>query len=211
MTDTRNITVNDQSSIRFAGKKVIYADPFNIFGQTHDADLIFITHPHYDHFSSEDISRVSNAGTRFVVPGDMKSELDRIGVSEDHIYTIAAGEKMSIDGVGVEAVPAYNTNKAFHEKSKGWLGYVLTLGNTRYYIAGDTDGLEENTKIECDVAFIPIGGTYTMDAAEAASFVNRLHPACVIPIHYGSIVGKKADFEVFRAAVDDDIEVVRKL
>ena len=211
MIDTSNVTVNAQSSIRFAGRKIVYIDPFQIYGETHDADLILITHPHYDHFSPEDIGRVSNFSTRFIVPKDLVRELDRIGVSPSQITTISAGQTLTEGQIRVEAVPAYNEDKAFHAQSMGWIGYILTIDDVRYYVAGDTDALEENTKLECDVAFVPIGGTYTMDAKEAAAFVNALHPIIAVPIHYGDIVGHRSDFDVFREAVDKDIEVLRKL
>ena len=211
MIDTSNVTVNAQSSIRFAGRKIIYIDPFQIYGETHDADLILITHPHYDHFSPEDIGKVSNVSTQFIGPRGLERELDRIGVSPSQIRTVQAGDTITEGKLTVEAVPAYNEDKACHAKTSGWLGYILTMDGVRYYISGDMDAIAENTKLDCDVAFVPIGGTFTMNAKEAADFINALHPIIAVPTHYGDIVGHRSDFDVFREAVAQDIEVIRKL
>ncbi len=112
----------------------------------------------------------------------------------------------------MKPVPAYNNEKPFHPKENGWLGYILVLDGVRYYIAGDTDDTEDNRKVACDVAFIPIGGTYTMDTKEAADFVNAIRPKKVaVPIHYGTVVGEASDGEKFREMVSPDIQVELKL
>ena len=122
-----------------------------------------------------------------------------------------AGDRVSVHEIYIDAVPAYNKLKPFHPRRNGWLGYVLHVDGARIYVAGDTDALSENTKIQCDIAMVPIGGTYTMNAKEAASFVNELRPPVVIPTHYGSIVGKPSDVDEFAKRVDPQIEVVKKL
>ncbi len=208
MTDI--ITVNTQSSIRIdGGDTVIRFDPLGISGEPHDADIIFITHEHYDHFSAEDIEKVRKPGTVFAAPASMQKKLESAGIT-GAVY-LKPGEKTEIHGIPVEAVPAYNKLKPFHPRSNGWLGYIVTVGGKRIYAAGDTDAVKENEALKCDVALIPIGGTYTMNYKEAAAFVNKLRPGTVIPIHYGSIVGSRSDGENFRRLVDDGINVEFRL
>ena len=208
---TENITVNIHSSIRIQdGDRVIYIDPFRISGTPSDADYILITHDHYDHFSPEDIRKVANRDTILVVPGMMGKTSEVAGVVGD-IRMVKPEEIGDIGGLAYETVPAYNTGKAFHQKSAGWVGYILTVNDTRIYVAGDTDRTPENERVNCDIAMIPIGGTFTMDAREAAELVNRIKPQVAIPIHYGSIAGSKNDEDVFRKLVDPDIKVDIKL
>lgn len=208
-----HITVNTQNSIRIVNAEgtVIYIDPLGIAGEPADADLILITHSHYDHFSPEDIAKIRKPSTKYVIPKSMISELEKTGVSMVDYACMEAGDRIGLLGVYISAVPAYNKLKPFHPRRNGWLGYVLDTDGQKIYAAGDTDALKENTSIDCDIALIPIGGTYTMNAKEAASFVNELRPAAVIPTHYGSIVGKPSDFDEFKRRVDEGIEVVPKL
>ena len=215
MLDIDMIEVNEQSSIRIAGSSVLYFDPFHIDKLILDADVLFLTHGHYDHFSPEDINKVAVGNTKFVVPAKLLKEVKGLGVSDDRIIAMNPGDVREIsdrrgNSVKVKAVPAYNKTKPFHPKSSRWCGYVVTVDDTTFYVAGDTDGLKENESIECDVAFIPIGGTYTMNYKEAAEFTNKLKPGMVIPIHYGSIVGEKSYGQKFEELIDD-ITVVRKL
>ena len=170
------ITVNCQSSIKITGDKTIYFDPLKI-EENHDADYIFITHTHWDHFSKEDILKIKKEDTLIIGPKDIEEESKNIGFAEEKILTLLPKETKNVNGISFNTVPAYNIGKNFHPKSNNWLGYVLTINNTTYYIMGDTDALEENEKIECDVLLIPIGGTYTMDAKEAAEFTNKISPA----------------------------------
>ena len=113
--------------------------------------------------------------------------------------------------LAVTAQPAYNKLKPFHPKRNGWLGYLLEMDGISYYIAGDTDAVKELQGIQCDVALVPVGGAYTMTAKEAAGLVNKMKPTAVIPIHYGSVVGKPEDADVFKKLVDPDINVIIKL
>ena len=212
-----NIEVFTQNSIRIRTEnKNVYIDPFQMKETPKDADFILITHDHYDHFSPEDINKVAVSNTRFVVPAKMVRDVKGLDVDDGRIIVLNPGEKKEIKDrrdniIKVSAVPAYNKAKPFHPKSSRWCGYVVEIDNTTLYVAGDTDGLNENESIECDIAFIPIGGTYTMNYKEAAEFTNKLKPKTVIPIHYGSIVGEKSYGERFEELVDDNINVVRKL
>ena len=205
-----NISVNTQSSIRIdCGTTIIRADPFKIAGEPHDAGIIFITHDHYDHFSPEDIQKVRRPDTVFAAPESMKSRLESIGIS--NAVLLSPGEKTEIAGIPVEAVPAYNTLKPFHPRSNGWLGYIITVNGKRIYAAGDTDAVKELRAVKCDIALVPVGGTFTMNHKEAAKLINEIRPGIAVPIHYGSIVGDRSDGEKFRKLVDSGIEVVLKL
>ncbi len=201
----RQITVNAQSSIRIGGDQVLYFDPFRITDARKDADIVFITHPHFDHFSPADIVRVCKPETVFIAPESMAAELKAAGITEPVL--MKPGESKTISGIAVETVPAYNISKQFHPKQNGWLGYIVTVGGKRIYAAGDTDATKEAAAVQCDIALIPIGGTYTMNPAEAAELVNRMRPQIVIPIHYGTIVGNPGDGAAFAKFVAPGITV----
>lgn len=210
---TENITVNTHSSIRIEGEGVLYFDPFGIEEERHDADAIFITHDHYDHFSPEDIAKVKKETTKLLVPvGMLDKAVELSGIPKSNIIAVQPGQlKEVVGGCIAEMVPSYNKLKPFHPKRAEWCGYIVTVNDIRYYIAGDTDDLPENHKIKCDVALVPIGGTYTMNAKEAAGLVNAIRPQVAIPTHYGSIVGKKEDGEKFRELVKKSIKVEFKI
>lgn len=188
-----NIEVLYHSSIRINKEKTIYIDPFKIDKNYNDADIVFITHDHYDHYSEEDIDKVINENTTIIIPEELLTNLLRKGINKNAIITVEPNEKYMVQGIKFETIPAYNTNKIFHPKENGWVGYIITLDDIRYYIAGDTDITEENRKVKCDVAFVPVGGTYTMDFKEAAQLINEIQPKIAVPIHYGSVVGTKQD------------------
>lgn len=200
------ITINTQSSIRIEGSKLIYLDPYKRGKASHDADIVFITHSHYDHLDGPSLGNVVKKDTVIVCPESVARE-----ISAKDIITMKAGQKKEIGDISVEAVPAYNLNKNYHPKANGWLGYIITMDGVRYYAAGDTDALPELEDIDCDIAFVPVGGTYTMTAAEAAELVNRIGPKVAVPIHYGTIVGRAADAETFRSKLADGIKAVIKV
>ena len=123
----------------------------------------------------------------------MLTKILRKGINKNAVITVESNKEYMVQGIKFETIPAYNTNKTFHPKENDWVGYIITLDGIRYYIAGDTDITEENRKVKCDVAFVPVGGTYTMNYSEAAELVNIIKPKIAVPIHYGSIVGTKQD------------------
>lgn len=206
-----NIDVFKQNSIRIKSDVgTIYIDPFKIDDETHDADFILITHDHYDHFSSEDIAKVKKDTTVLVVPEKMEAKaVKESGIKE--IETVKPGTYHEIGNLELETIPMYNILKPFHPKAAGWVGYILKINGKRIYIAGDTDATQEAKEVICDIALVPIGGTYTMDAKKAAELVNEINPEVAIPTHYGSIVGKLSDAKVFAANVKDSIKVVEKI
>ncbi len=188
-----NIQVLYHSSIKMTGKKIIYIDPFKIDNEYNDADIIFITHDHYDHYSEMDIDKVKKPNTKLIVPDDLQSKLLIRGFKEENIIAVDPGDRDKIDDIEFEAIPAYNINKKYHPKENRWVGYIIKIDNISYYIAGDTDITKENSKVVCDVAFVPVGGTYTMNSKEAAELINEINPKIAIPIHYGSVIGTKQD------------------
>lgn len=205
-----HIQVNTQSSIRIEGSKVVYFDPFQISTEAHDADLICITHAHYDHFDPESILKVCNQDTELAAPASMAKELGKLAW-KGKLHLLAPGERVETAGLIITAKPAYNKLKPFHPKRNGWLGYLLEMDGRIYYVAGDTDSVKELQEIRCDVALVPIGGKFTMNAREAAGLVNNIKPKAAIPTHYGSIVGKPQDADTFRKMIDREVQVVVKL
>lgn len=200
-----NIQVLCHSSIKITGEKTIYIDPFKINTQYQDADIILITHDHYDHYSPEDIKKIIQPHTILVCPETMQNQIQESQLKPENILTVTPNEAYQISNIKIETIPAYNINKPFHPKANNWVGYIITINNKRYYIAGDTDITEENQKVKCDIALLPIGGTYTMDYKEAAKLTNTIKPEIVIPTHYGSIVGNKEDAIKFKELIEPTI------
>lgn len=188
-----NIELLYHSSIKINRKKVIYIDPYKIDNDYSDADIIFITHEHYDHYSEEDIDKIKKEDTVIVIPEELLIKVLKYGFRKDYVITVEPNKKYMVEGIKFETIPAYNINKSFHPKENEWVGYIIEIDNIRYYIAGDTDVTEENKKVKCDVAFVPVGGTFTMDFKESAKLINEIKPKIVVPTHYGSIVGTKQD------------------
>ena len=202
-----DIQVLCHSSIKMEKDIIIYFDPFKIEKEYKDADFIFITHSHYDHFSEKDILKIKKENTKIIITPDLHSKTLELGFNEENILVILPNQEYKINELYFKTIPAYNINKNFHPKANNWVGYIIILDDVSYYIAGDTDITEENRKVKCDVAFVPIGGTYTMTAKEAAILVNEIKPKIAVPIHYGLIVGAKEDEDVFKSCVNKDIDV----
>ena len=185
--------------IRMKGTVTVYVDPFQIQGEPRDADVIFVTHSHHDHFSPEDIRKVRKSDTLLVLPPDCVFLAAELGWH--NVLPVEAGTVGEACGIPFQAVPAYNIGKHFHEKNRGWVGYVLTFNGHRHYIAGDTDIIPEMADIACDVAWLPVGGTYTMTAAEADEAVRRIGPKVAVPTHYGAVIGDDSDALAFLAGL----------
>ena len=201
-----NVEVLYHSSIKIKDNKIIYIDPFKIDKDYNDADIVFITHDHFDHYSEEDIDKVINENTTIIIPEELLTKILRKGINKNAVITVESNKEYMVQGIKFETIPAYNTNKTFHPKENDWVGYIITLDGIRYYIAGDTDITEENRKVKCDVAFVPVGGTYTIDFKEAAQLINEIQPKIAVPIHYGSVVGTKQDATDFIKLLNPSIK-----
>lgn len=204
------IEINCHSSIKIKKSKTIYIDPFRINNETHDADYILITHSHYDHFSIEDILRINKEDTIYITVEETKEKLLNIGVGEECIVIVKPNNEYTFEGISFNTYPAYNIGKPFHPKRNDWVGYVINLDNVKYYIAGDTDDIPEIESITCDIAFLPIGGTYTMNAKKAAELANKIDTKIAIPTHYGEIVGSKKDEEEFKGLTNKEAIILIK-
>jgi L-ascorbate metabolism protein UlaG (beta-lactamase superfamily) len=189
--ETTNIHWLGQSAFRIEDDSIqIYIDPFKLPANLPKADIIFITHAHFDHFSVDDITGIKKDGTIIVGTKDITSKIDKGAV------TVVPEQNYTVGKLKVTTVPAYNLDKKFHPKGNNWVGYIITLSNgQKIYHAGDTDFTPEMQKIITDIALLPCGGIYTMTARQAAEAANTFKPKVLIPMHWGDIVGSKADAE----------------
>ncbi len=204
-----NISLIAQNAIRIMNKegKVIYFDPFKINGKfKNDADVIFITHSHFDHFSPEDIMQIKKDSTVVVAPKDLQNDIERLEI--EHYLIVSPNEINELNGMSFSTIPAYNTNKNFHKKEYDWVGYIVDIDGKKVYVAGDTDDTPEARSVKCDVALVPIGGTYTMNAEEAVELIKNMKPSeMAIPTHYQTIVGSKKDALKFKELLKDVVNV----
>lgn len=190
------------ASFKIKDEKVIYIDPWKL-KDTEPADIILITHDHYDHCSPEDVKKIKKDTTWLVAPADCASKFS------GNVKVVKPNEKFTVEGVEIETVPAYNLNKDFHPKSNQWVGYIVTVKGARIYHTGDSDFVPEMKNLKVDIALFPVGGTYTMTADEAAQAVNTMKPKVAIPMHYGTIVGSAKDVERFKKLCNVEVEVLK--
>ena len=165
------------------------------------ADLILISHDHFDHCSPEDVKKIQTKDTIIVTEADSAQKLS------GKVEVMKPGETKTTQGITIETVPSYNTNKDFHPKAKGWLGFIVTLNGVRLYHPGDADFIPEMKMIQADIAFLPVSGTYVMTAEEAVEAAKALKPRIAIPIHYGAIVGTEDDAREFKKLLEGIVEV----
>jgi L-ascorbate metabolism protein UlaG (beta-lactamase superfamily) len=199
-------------TFRIQGSKVICTDPFKVT-KADEADIVLISHEHFDHLSPEDLQKVTSPRTTIVASVSCKDGLKRVKAKETKF--LGPGDKLSIDKVEIEAVPAYNVNKfrapgqVFHPKEDKKLGFVFRMDGTRVYFAGDTDLIPEMKSIQCDIALLPVSGTYVMTAEEAAEAVKSIKPKIAVPMHYDAIVGSHSDAQLFKSLVKNcQVEII---
>lgn len=178
----------------------IYFDPFKLSGGE-AASLILCSHEHFDHCVPEDVDQINGPDTVIVTEKDCSAKLS------GDVRVIAPGDTIEVNGVTVQGLPAYNTNKDFHPKSNGWLGFVVTVDGVSIYHAGDTDHIPEMAGLKPDIALLPVSGTYVMTAAEAVEAAKAIEPQVAVPMHYGAIVGDSNDAQTFAAALEGLMKV----
>jgi len=192
------------SAFEIIGERVVYIDPWQIKKDSESANIILITHDHYDHCSPEDVRKIQTKDTVIVTVSQCKTKLS------GEIITVKPNEKITVQGIEINTLPAYNLNKPFHPKANGYLGFLVNLNNKIYYHAGDTDFIPEMEKVKCEIALLPVSGTYVMTAEEAAKAVEKINPALAIPMHYGSVAGSRKDAEQFKKLCKCPVEILEK-
>ncbi len=183
--------------------KILYIDPYKIKDGLEKADIILITHSHYDHCSIEDIEKIIKEGTKIIMPADCQSKILKFKAPVEMII-IEPGQEIVLGNIRITAFPAYNIDKSFHQKEDDWVGYFLKMNEVMVYHAGDTDNIPEMQRLTGHkhngkkfIVLLPVGGRFTMSAEEAADVAKLLKPDLAIPMHYGSIIGSKEDAQEF--------------
>jgi len=207
------ITKLAHDGFKIKADKAVYIDPFKLESESEKADLVLITHEHYDHCSIDDVKKVSNQNTIIITVADCQSKLSFLDVK--NITLVEPGNKVRLLGLEIEVVPAYNVDKfrspgiPFHSKENNWVGFIITVNDKRIYHAGDTDKIPEMSDLkDIDVALLPVSGTYVMTATEAAQACKLINPKLAIPMHYGSIVGTTTDAETFKRLAPCRVEIL---
>jgi len=196
----KNLSWLGHDGIRYQNKKTLYFDPFQIAGGP-PADLILISHDHFDHCSPEDVAKIQTKDTLILTEPESAKKLS------GRVETMKPGEVKQWEGMTIEAVPAYNTDKDFHPKKNNWLGFIVTIEGVRIYHPGDADFIPEMKTLKTDIAFLPVSGTYVMTAKQAAEAARAIKPQIAVPIHYGAIVGSDEDAEEFKKLLKGEIDV----
>jgi len=204
MVMVENIKWLGHDSFLINGNILIYIDPWKLPDGSPKADIILVTHDHFDHCSPADIAAIQKNETEIICPPDSEGKLS------GKIHIIAPGDSLTVKGIKIEAVPAYNTDKNFHPKAKNWVGYIITVGGVRIYHAGDTDFIPEMSDIDTDIALLPVSGTYVMTAKEAVQAAEAVGAKINIPMHYGDIVGSDADAEYFKRHAPGKVIILPK-
>lgn len=194
------------ASFKITGERIIYIDPWKI--KSHEkADIILISHSHFDHLSLEDIKKITARETDILITPDGQSKLRDI---DGKVTLIEPKKKYNVKDIVIETTPAYNLNKKFHPKENDWVGFIINLSQSRIFYAGDTDNIPEIKNLKVDIALLPVSGTYVMDAKEAADLANAMKPKIAIPYHYGDIVGTEQDALKFKKLAKTPVEILKK-
>jgi L-ascorbate metabolism protein UlaG (beta-lactamase superfamily) len=186
---------------RIDTEKTVYFDPFQIAGGPR-ADLILISHDHFDHCSPEDVEKIQDSQTVIVTEKDSAKKLS------GDVRVLKPGDSLRVDDINIQAVPSYNTDKDFHPKANNWLGFIVEIEGITVYHAGDADFIPEMKDMEVDIALLPVSGTYVMTSSQAVKAAQAIHPKLAIPMHYGAIVGDEQDAFNFKKALEGEVEVL---
>lgn len=204
MTD--NLRWLGHASFRWDGMKTIYFDPWKLAKNSKKADIILVTHEHFDHFSKEDIALIVSKDTVILTDKTVAKQL-KGAINCKDIQALSVGDEIEVDEIGIKAVASYNTNKDFHTKSSQKLGFIVSMGGVSLYHAGDTDFIPEMKGYRCDIALLPVSGTYVMTAQEAVQAALAIMPKVAIPMHYGDIVGSEDDANMFKKGLSGKVTV----
>jgi L-ascorbate metabolism protein UlaG (beta-lactamase superfamily) len=197
------------AAFRISAGKIIYIDPFQLKDHSKTADIIFITHEHFDHCSVDDIAKLATPETIIVTVPDCQSKLS--GLQFKDFVLVEPDKEYIVEGIKIQTIPAYNLDKDFHPKDNDWVGFIITIAGKRIYHAGDTDAIPEmNSLRDIDFALVPVSGKYVMTAEEAAKAVNRFKPKVAIPMHYGAIVGDSSDADKFKELCEVEVRILDK-
>lgn len=197
-----NITWLGHAAFRIEGPPAIYIDPYELPDGVPPADLVLITHGHHDHYSPDDLRKIVHKGTAIVSTREVVRQV------KGDAQAVRPGDKLTVKGIELEVVPAYNVGKKFHPDHAGHIGFIMTVAGQRIYHSGDTDVIPEMDGLRVDIALLPVGGKYTMTAEEAAQAVRRIKPRVAIPMHFGAIIGSLEDAQRFRQLCPPEVEVV---
>jgi L-ascorbate metabolism protein UlaG (beta-lactamase superfamily) len=199
---------------RIKNGRTVIIDPFKVSSSSDRADILLISHEHFDHLSTEDIKKVSSDKTIVIAAASCKDELSKLKFKD--VRFMNPGDKVKEGEVTIEAVPAYNLNKfrepgkVFHPKNDGKVGYIIQMNGVRVYHAGDTDAIPEMKGLKADIALLPVSGTYVMDFREAAAAADLVRPKLAIPMHYGAIVGSEADAQKFKQLASCEVQILER-
>ena len=194
------------ASFKISGEKIIYIDPWKIDDEE-KADIILISHSHYDHFSLNDIRKITTPETDILITPDSQSKLREV---DGKIILVEPGKRYNVKNLVIETTHSYNSNKKFHPKENDWVGFVINFKHGRIFYAGDTDNIPEIRNLKVDIAMLPVSGTYVMNPKEAAELANAMKPKIAIPYHYGDIVGSEEDALKFKKLCQIPVEILKK-
>lgn len=202
----KGVSLYKNAGIRMEKSRTIYFDPYQLDENPQDADFIFISHSHFDHLSVEDIKKLVKEDTIIIAPENCIDILKSGGF--ENTFGVLPSKSYETAGLRYKTISMYNVNKSFHKKECNWVGYIIYIDDASYYFAGDTDIIPEMEGLEVDVAFLPVGGTYTMTADEAVRAAGIIKPLVAVPMHYGDVAGTKEDGESFIKGLGQDIKGV---